>query len=176
MTSTSTSLCPHLSFMTRSRGNVQLASDNRFDTGLLRLIKELNRSMHVAVISHRYRRLPELRCVSDNFFKLISPIEEAVLGVKMEVSELRHVASIKRKSSWLIDPQSYLLWSEPSSIRKVNPEGSSPDGPGRHEIFMIDSSSSGDVPSGRTSTRLASRIHRELSGMNERLLDRNTRH
>ena len=176
MTRTSTSLCPHLSLMARSRGDVQLTPYDRFDPGFLSLIEELNRSMHVAVIRHRYRRLPELRCVSYNFFKLISPIEEAVLGVKMEVSELRHVASKKRKSSWLIDPQSYPLWSEPSSIRKVNPEGPSPDGPGKHEIFMIDSRPSGDVPSGRASTRFASGIPREFSGMNERLLDRNTRH
>jgi hypothetical protein len=157
--------------MARSRGDVQLASYNRFDPGFLSLIKELDRSMHVAVISHRYRRLPELRCASNNFFKLIGPIEEAVLCVKMEVSELRHVASKKRKSSWLIDPQSYPLWSEPSSIRKVNPEGPSPDGPG---IFLSAPGPSGHEPSGRTSTRFASRIRRELSRANERLLDRNT--
>jgi hypothetical protein len=49
--------------------------------------------MHVTVVGHRDSWLTELRCVSDNLFELISPIEEAVLGVKMEVNELRHVAS-----------------------------------------------------------------------------------
>ena len=49
--------------------------------------------MHVAVIGHRDSWLTELRGVRDNFLELISPIKEAVLGVKMEVNELRHVAS-----------------------------------------------------------------------------------
>jgi hypothetical protein len=40
----------------------------------------------------------------DNFLELVSPIEEAVLGVKMEVNELRHVASKREKkdgNNWL---------------------------------------------------------------------------
>jgi hypothetical protein len=49
--------------------------------------------VHVAVIGHRDSGLTELRCVRDNVFQFVSPIEEAVLGVKMEVNELRHVAS-----------------------------------------------------------------------------------
>jgi hypothetical protein len=49
--------------------------------------------VHVPVVGHRDGWLTELRRVRDNFFELISPIEEAVLGVKMEVNELRHVAS-----------------------------------------------------------------------------------
>jgi hypothetical protein len=53
--------------------------------------------VHVAVISHRNSWLTELRRVSDNFFELVSPIEEAVLGMKMEVNELRHVASKERE-------------------------------------------------------------------------------
>jgi hypothetical protein len=49
--------------------------------------------MHVAVIGHRDSRLTKLGCVAQDFLNFISPIEEAVLGVKMEVNELRHVAS-----------------------------------------------------------------------------------
>jgi hypothetical protein len=49
--------------------------------------------VHIAVVGHRDSWLTELRRVRDNFLELISPIEEAVLGVKMEVNELRHVAS-----------------------------------------------------------------------------------
>jgi hypothetical protein len=56
--------------------------------------------------------------VRDNFFELISPIEEAVLGVKMEVNELRHVASKREKKTVIIGSQSYPLLGEASSIRK----------------------------------------------------------
>jgi hypothetical protein len=49
------------------------------------------------VVGHRDRWLTELRCVRDHFLELVSPIEEAVLGVEMEVNELRHVASKERE-------------------------------------------------------------------------------
>jgi hypothetical protein len=56
------------------------------------------------VIGHGDSWLPKLSRVRYNFFKLVSPIEEAVLGVKMEVNELRHVASKERKKTVIIDP------------------------------------------------------------------------
>jgi hypothetical protein len=60
--------------------------------------------MHIAVIGHRDSWLTELRGVRDNFFQLISPIKEAILSVKMEVNELRHVASKESEKTMLIDP------------------------------------------------------------------------
>ena len=93
MARTSTTLRAHLSLVSRAGSNVELASDYRFNATLLGLGVELNRSMHVTVVGHRDSWLTELRGVRDYFLELISPIEEAVLGVKMEVNELRHVAS-----------------------------------------------------------------------------------
>jgi hypothetical protein len=104
--------------MARSWGHIELATYNRLDATLLCFVEELDSPVHVAVIGHGDSWLTELRRVSDNIFKLVSPIEEAVLGVKMEVNELRHVASKERKKSVVIDPQSYPLRSQPSSIRK----------------------------------------------------------
>ena len=83
--------------MPRAGRDVELAPNDRLNPALLRLIVELNGTVHVTVVRHGYRWLAELRRVRDNFFELISPVEEAVLGMKMEVNELRHVASKREK-------------------------------------------------------------------------------
>jgi hypothetical protein len=49
------------------------------------------------VVGHGDRRLPERSRMMENFFNLISPIEEAVLSVKMEMNELRHADSREEK-------------------------------------------------------------------------------
>jgi hypothetical protein len=97
VTGTSPTLGPHLTLMARSWGHIELTADNRLNARRLRFVEEFNGPVHVAVIGHGDSWLPKLSRVRYNFFKLVSPIEEAVLGVKMEVNELRHVASKERK-------------------------------------------------------------------------------
>jgi hypothetical protein len=88
-----TPLRAHLPFMPRARCDVEFTPNYRLYPDLLGLVEKLYGAMHVAMIGHGYRRLPKGRRVGDNLFKLISPVEEAVLCMKMEVSEPRHFAS-----------------------------------------------------------------------------------
>jgi hypothetical protein len=46
--------------------------------------------MHVAVISHRDSWLTERGGASYYLFELIRPIKEAILGVEMKMTKLRH--------------------------------------------------------------------------------------
>jgi hypothetical protein len=46
--------------------------------------------MHVTVISHRYRWLSKRDRTSYHILKLVRPIEETVLSMKMEMTELGH--------------------------------------------------------------------------------------
>jgi hypothetical protein len=76
--------------MTRAWGDVELTPNDRFNAGAFSLEVELNGSVHITVIGHRYRRLPERGRPIDYLFKLISPIKKTVLRMEMEMTELRH--------------------------------------------------------------------------------------
>ncbi len=55
--------------------------------------------MQVTVVSHCNGRLTELVSAFENIGQLVSAVQEAVLGVQMEVNEVRHEQQKKRDFS-----------------------------------------------------------------------------
>ena len=72
-----------------SRCHVGFTSDDRFDAGVLGLSVELDGSEHVAVIGHGHGRLSERFDLLDERIDLIRAVEKTVLGMEMEMDELR---------------------------------------------------------------------------------------
>src|SRR5262245_66137547 len=68
--------------------DVSLASDNRINAMLLHGVVERDCSEHVAVISHGARSHAQFFDTGGERFYLDSAIEQAVIGMKMEVCKL----------------------------------------------------------------------------------------
>jgi hypothetical protein len=76
------------------RGDVGLDAEDRLDAGLLRLLVEPVAAVHVAVVGHRERGLPEALGLREQGFEFRGPVEHRVLGVHMQVDVLVRHASL----------------------------------------------------------------------------------
>src|SRR5262249_7145696 len=71
-----------------ARRDVELAADDRLDAGLHRRVVEIDRAEEIAVIGQRDRRELELLGLGDELLELGGAVEQAVLGMHMEVDEV----------------------------------------------------------------------------------------
>ncbi len=71
-----------------ARRHVGFAPDDGFDPRFLRFPVELHRPEHVAMIGHRDGRLPERLHLLHQGVDLVGAVEEAVLGMEMQMNEL----------------------------------------------------------------------------------------
>ena len=72
-----------------ARRDVRLASDDRFDAAFRRRLVEIDRAVHVAVIGDRDRRHLRRVRLLHHVINAARPIEQAVLGVQMQMDEIR---------------------------------------------------------------------------------------
>ena len=71
----------------RSIGNIDLAPDDRLDSGLLRLVVELDRAKHRAVIGQCQSRHALLACGLEQVVDPRKAVEQRVGGVAVEMHE-----------------------------------------------------------------------------------------
>ena len=67
--------------------HVELAAEDRLDAGLLGRQVEVDCAEEVPVIGERDRREPELLCLLDQLLELCGAVEQAVLGMHVQVDE-----------------------------------------------------------------------------------------
>ncbi len=105
-------------------GDVDLAADDRLHARSLRLLEELDRARHRAVIGQRDRRHLELGGPLDEIRDPAGPVEDRVLGVDVEVDEgcFRHAERTPYKPVRPIAPA-----SSRRSLRNA-PQGTSIEG------------------------------------------------
>jgi hypothetical protein len=70
--------------------DVHLAADHRAHVGLLAGLVQLDRAEHVAVVGQRERALTVLLARRDQIGDPVRAVEQAVLGVDVEVDEIRN--------------------------------------------------------------------------------------
>ena len=75
-------------FATASGRHVELAPEDRLDAGLLGCEVEIDRAEEVAMVGERDRREPELLRLRDELLELGRTVEQAVLGVDVQVDEV----------------------------------------------------------------------------------------
>src|SRR5919112_748274 len=73
-------------------GDVRLHPQDRLDLGLLRLLLEFPRGVHVTVVGNRQRGLLELLGASDQTVDPVGAVEERVFGVAVQMDK-RHWTS-----------------------------------------------------------------------------------
>jgi hypothetical protein len=69
--------------------NIGFASDNRFDSRLLRSEIELDRAEQRSMIGERDCRHAQLRGALHHFLNFARPVEQAVLGMIMQMNEIQ---------------------------------------------------------------------------------------
>ncbi len=74
-----------------SGGHINFDADNGFDAGLGRFFIKLDRAEHGAVIGDGHRMHAELGGPLQKVVDANGPIQQAVLGVDMEVNKIRNV-------------------------------------------------------------------------------------
>ena len=92
-----------------ARRDVELAADDRLDAGLLGRQVEIDRAEQIPVVGQRDRREAQLLRLLDELLELGGAVEQAVLGVNVQVDE---VAMLHRWSGY-----SLRLFSEPLKRR-----------------------------------------------------------
>ena len=82
-------IAPQHTLLVESRlgSDVRLDTDDRFDSGLLGLVVELARAVHVAVVGHSDCRHLEARGLCEHRRDLGGPVEHRVLGVVVQMNE-----------------------------------------------------------------------------------------
>src|SRR5215471_16628182 len=70
--------------------DVELTADNRLHASLVRRIHEMHRAEDVAVVGHGNGGHSELVDVLDQLLDVASAIEHGVVGVQMQMYEVRH--------------------------------------------------------------------------------------
>jgi hypothetical protein len=73
------------------RSHVDLAPEDRLQPTLAACVVEGDRSEHVAVIRHGHRLHSQPDALLHEFLDAARPVEEAVLGMQVQVDELRHL-------------------------------------------------------------------------------------
>ena len=73
-----------------ARRDVQLATEDRRDVRLLRGLVEVDAAEEVAVVRQRERLESERFCLLHELLELRGAVEQAVLGVDVEVDEVSH--------------------------------------------------------------------------------------
>src|ERR1700687_1282286 len=71
--------------------NVKFAADDGFDSRAPGGIHKVHRTENIAVISHGHGRHAEFLHPLTEFFHVPSAVEHGLIGVEMQVDELRHV-------------------------------------------------------------------------------------
>jgi hypothetical protein len=75
-------------FFSRALGeDIDLAPNNGFDTVFLDRLVELNGTKEIAMIRHRYGRHPELFGTMGQAIDGDRPIQEAIIGVNVEMDK-----------------------------------------------------------------------------------------
>src|SRR5438309_11876498 len=75
-------------------GHVEFAPDDRLNALRFGGVVEMNGAEDVAVVGHGDRRLPEGRDARDQLLYIARPIEHGVVGMQVQVRELRHEAGV----------------------------------------------------------------------------------
>ena len=70
--------------------DVQLAADDRLDARGLGGVHEMHRAKDVAVIGHGHGRHAEFLHALDQLLDVASAVEHRVIGVQVQMDELRH--------------------------------------------------------------------------------------
>ena len=68
--------------------DVELASDDRLDSGFVRGVYEMHGAENIAVIGHGDRGHAEFFDAIDKFLDVASAVEHGVIAMKMQVNEL----------------------------------------------------------------------------------------
>jgi hypothetical protein len=76
----------------RGRRDVGLAAEDRLDPGVLGLLVEVDHAVHVAVVGEGHRVHAHLLTGLEQVGQPDGPVEQAVLGMQVEVRELGHAA------------------------------------------------------------------------------------
>ena len=76
--------------------DVHFAADDGFDPGFLTFLVEFNDPVHDPVVRNGQGRHPQLLGILDQFRDPAGPIQEAVLGMGMQMDELVHGCSFKK--------------------------------------------------------------------------------
>src|SRR6185369_4073435 len=71
--------------------DIEFTSDDGFDASLMGSINEVYGAENVAVIHHSDGRHPQFLHPRDEFLHIASTVEHRIVGMKMEVYELRHL-------------------------------------------------------------------------------------
>jgi len=75
-----------------TRGYIHLAANNRLYPNFCGFLVKLDCAMHIAMVSHRHGTLAKLLRAVNALGDLYRAIKDAVLGMQMEMAEVRHLS------------------------------------------------------------------------------------
>src|SRR5271170_1943344 len=100
--------------------DVKLAAQDRLNAPLFRRLKEMHRTINIAMVGDRNRLLADLGNMVDQLFNVAGTVQKGIIRMQMKMSEFGHCAALilERRRRLFTPPEP----REEGKLRKTRPQ------------------------------------------------------